>query len=154
MRLFDGCAKFTFCRSETESQWRRKRLHSELRICLGENQNKRKNFSEKFLHQEHFLVMLHPIKNFRELRWVLQNSYEELSKILDHRLLLTEAAIEIILENICTFYDRQILLLKDTMKAFDDFKNKQKSVWCNVFWYLKLCIFSPWGRRKNVHFGE
>ena len=42
LRLFDGCAKFTFCRSETGSQWRLKRLHSELRICLGENQNKRK----------------------------------------------------------------------------------------------------------------
>ena len=31
--------------------------------------------------------------------------------------------------------------LKDTMKAFNDFKNKQKSVWSNVFWYLKICIF-------------
>ena len=31
--------------------------------------------------------------------------------------------------------------IKDTLKAFDDFKNKQKSVWSNVFWYVKVCIF-------------
>ena len=30
---------------------------------------------------------------------------------------------------------------KDTLKAFNDFKNKQKSVWSNVFWYVKVCIF-------------
>ena len=30
---------------------------------------------------------------------------------------------------------------KDTLKAFDNFKNKQKSVWSNVFWYVKVCIF-------------
>ena len=30
---------------------------------------------------------------------------------------------------------------KDTPMAFDDFKNKQKSVWSNVFWYIKICIF-------------
>ena len=32
-------------------------------------------------------------------------------------------------------------ILKDTRKAFDNFKNKQKSVWGNVFWYVKECIF-------------
>ena len=31
--------------------------------------------------------------------------------------------------------------LNDTLKAFDDFKNKQKSVSSNVFWYAKVCIF-------------
>ena len=31
--------------------------------------------------------------------------------------------------------------IKDALKAFDDFKNKQKSVWSNVFWYVKVCIF-------------
>ena len=31
--------------------------------------------------------------------------------------------------------------LKDTLKTFDDFKNKQKSVWSNTFWYAKACIF-------------
>ena len=31
--------------------------------------------------------------------------------------------------------------IKDTPKAFDNFKNKQKSVWSNVFWYVKVCIF-------------
>ena len=28
--------------------------------------------------------------------------------------------------------------IRDTLKAFDDFKNKQKSVWSNVFWYVKV----------------
>ena len=32
-------------------------------------------------------------------------------------------------------------LFKDILKAFDDFKNKQKSVWSNVVWYVKVCIF-------------
>ena len=27
------------------------------------------------------------------------------------------------------------------MKAFDDFKNKQKCVWSYDFWYAKVCIF-------------
>ena len=27
------------------------------------------------------------------------------------------------------------------MRAFDDFKNKQKTVWSNVFWYVKVSIF-------------
>ena len=30
---------------------------------------------------------------------------------------------------------------KDTLKAFNDFKNKQKSVWRNVFWYVKVRVF-------------
>ena len=30
---------------------------------------------------------------------------------------------------------------KDTLKAFGAFKNKQKSVWSNVFWYVKVYIF-------------
>ena len=32
-------------------------------------------------------------------------------------------------------------LLNDTLKAFNDFKNKQESVWSNDFWYVKLYIF-------------
>ena len=32
-------------------------------------------------------------------------------------------------------------IFKDTLKAFDDFKNKQKSVRSNVFWYVKVCVF-------------
>ena len=32
-------------------------------------------------------------------------------------------------------------ILKDTLKNFDDFKNKGKGVWSNVFWYWKVCIF-------------
>ena len=31
--------------------------------------------------------------------------------------------------------------IKDTLKAFHDFKNKRKSVWSNIFWYVKVCIF-------------
>ena len=34
-----------------------------------------------------------------------------------------------------------IFLFKDPPKAFDDFKNKQKNVWSNFFWYEKVCIF-------------
>ena len=33
------------------------------------------------------------------------------------------------------------LMFKDTLKAFHDFKNKQKRVWDNVFWSVKVCIF-------------
>ena len=39
------------------------------------------------------------------------------------------------------------ILFKDTLKAFDDFKNKQKSIWSNVFWYVKVCIY-----RKCIQF--
>ena len=35
---------------------------------------------------------------------------------------------------------RKIVVLKDTLKAFDNFKNKQKSVWSNVICYVKVCI--------------
>ena len=33
------------------------------------------------------------------------------------------------------------LRFKDTLKAFNDFVNKQKNVWSNVFWYAKVWIF-------------
>ena len=29
----------------------------------------------------------------------------------------------------------------DTLKAFDDFENKQISVWSNAFWYVKVSLF-------------
>ena len=32
-------------------------------------------------------------------------------------------------------------IFKNTLKAFDAFKDNQKSVWSNVFWCLKVCIF-------------
>ena len=32
-------------------------------------------------------------------------------------------------------------LLKDTLKAFGDFQDKQKCGWSNAFWYIKVCIF-------------
>ena len=31
--------------------------------------------------------------------------------------------------------------VKNTLKAFNRFKSKQKSVWSNVFWYVKVFIF-------------
>ena len=31
--------------------------------------------------------------------------------------------------------------IKDTVKAFGDFENKQKSALCNYFWYVKICIY-------------
>ena len=43
--------------------------------------------------------------------------------------------------NAFLFKMRKCVSLKDTLKAFDDFKNKQKRVWSNVFWYIKVCIF-------------
>ena len=33
------------------------------------------------------------------------------------------------------------ILEKDTMKAFDDFKNKQKIAEINAFWHVRVCIF-------------
>ena len=32
-------------------------------------------------------------------------------------------------------------IFNDAPKALDDFKNKQKSVWSNIFWYVKVFIF-------------
>ena len=36
---------------------------------------------------------------------------------------------------------KPLLEFKVTLKAFDDFKNTQKSFWSNVFWYVIVCIF-------------
>ena len=33
------------------------------------------------------------------------------------------------------------LLKTSTLKAFGDLENKQKSVWSNVLWYLKVYLF-------------
>ena len=40
-----------------------------------------------------------------------------------------------------TCFYLHLLNLKDTLKVFYDLKNKQKSVWSNAFWYVKVCIF-------------
>ena len=37
--------------------------------------------------------------------------------------------------------DHPAILFKDTLKAFNDLKNKHKTVWSNMFWYVKVCIF-------------
>ena len=39
------------------------------------------------------------------------------------------------------------IIFKSVSKAFDDFKNKQKNVWSNAFWYVKVCIFL-----KNIQY--
>ena len=44
-------------------------------------------------------------------------SLGELSQILDLRLTIAEVAIEIFLENSCTFYDRQIILTNIVLLA-------------------------------------
>ena len=41
-------------------------------------------------------------------------------------------------KSLAILYD--CFLFKDTLKIFDDFKNKQNSVWINVSWNVKLCI--------------
>ena len=45
-------------------------------------------------------------------------------------------------EGFCDNNITQYYNFKDTLKAFDDFKNKQKNVWSNIFWSVKVCIFS------------
>ena len=41
-----------------------------------------------------------------------------------------------------TIFFGRYISLKDALKVFNDFNNKQKKVWSNVFWYVKVCIFS------------
>ena len=41
-------------------------------------------------------------------------------------------------------------VVTDTLKAIIDFKSKQKSVWSNVFWYVKVCIFRN-GIQYTIH---
>ena len=82
---------------KTRSRWRLQRLRSEPRVCLRKIQNK---------EEEPFLKIASSGTVAKALE-----SLGELYEILDHRLLLTEAIIEIFLENSCTFYDRQIILL-------------------------------------------
>ena len=47
--------------------------------------------------------------------------------------------------------------IKDRLKAFDDFKNNQKGVKSNIFWYRKVCISwmyiqytIDWGKSKTL----
>ena len=72
-------------------------------------------------------------------------SLDELAKILDRKLLLTETEIEMFLENSCTFYEGQIILLKGAIMQKRFWKLHLKS----EFWILrilelfvrKVCIF-------------
>ena len=58
---------FALHANSTRSQWGLKRLSSEPRTCLRENENKVKEAFLKFFHQESFFVMLYCGKNFGEL---------------------------------------------------------------------------------------
>ena len=58
---------FALHANSTRSQWGLKRLSSEPRTCLRENENKVKEAFLKLFHQESFFVMLYCGKNFREL---------------------------------------------------------------------------------------
>ena len=49
--------------------------------------------------------------------------------------------LRVIFQKKTTLTDFVNSMLKDTMKAFDDFKKKQKSTWSNAFWYVKVYIF-------------
>ena len=42
---------------------------------------------------------------------------------------------------LCTSIRPDLSTLKDTLKVLNDFKNKQKRIWSNVFWYAKVCTF-------------
>ena len=46
----------------------------------------------------------------------------------------TEAPLPPSLSRLSSF---SIMAIKDTLKAFENFKNKQKNVWTNVFWYVR-----------------
>ena len=35
----------------------------------------------------------------------------------------------------------RIYILRDTLKAFDNFKKSNKSVWSNIFWHGKVCMY-------------
>ena len=91
-RLFDNQTVFLFCIQVQQEVGE----GSEPKICLRENQKKRKA----------------PFLNFFQCFIVARvlGRLGELSKILDNRLSLTEAVIDIFYENGCTFYDRQIIL--------------------------------------------
>ena len=43
--------------------------------------------------------------------------------------------------NALRIFRERWLIFKDTLEGFNDLKNKQKSVWSNAFWYVKVCIF-------------
>ena len=84
-------------------------MRYEPRICFRERQNKVEAFL-KLLYQEIFLVMLYCHKNFREL---------------DPKPSLTEAVIEMFLENSCTLYDTQNIPLNIVLWRSSQAQNVQ-----------------------------
>ena len=70
------------------------------------------------IHMDTFVVNI-GVRGTKIAQMIFQTSqYQILSKILDHRLSLTEAAKEMFLDGGCTFYDRQIILLNIVFKEF------------------------------------
>ena len=43
--------------------------------------------------------------------------------------------------NLSFQFHAPVCYAKDTLKAFDDFKDKQRSARSIAFWYVKICIF-------------
>ena len=41
----------------------------------------------------------------------------------------------------CLTIKVSVTVVSYTEEALDDFKNKQKSIWSNSFWFAKVCIF-------------
>ena len=44
-------------------------------------------------------------------------------------------------------------MIKDKLKTFDDFKNKQQNVWSNAFCYVKVYIFWKF-IQHNIHWDK
>ena len=98
-------------KEETRSPWRLKFLRSEPWICPTENQNNRKA----------------PFLKIASSGRILE-SVGELSKIHGHSFSLAEAVIEMFLENGCTFYDRQIILLNIVLSRSSRLKMPKLSI--------------------------
>ena len=66
------------------------------------------------------------------------------SLISNERVFLIYAKIYNNIDKVCL---KACIFIKDTLKAFDNFKNKQQCMKCMkwYFWYVKVCIF-----RKNI----
>ena len=116
-RYFAVYPKFAHCKIVskilTRSRWRLKCLHSELRICPRENQNKVKEPFVKLLQQESFFVTLHHGENFGEF---------------DPRPSLTETVIEMFFGKSCTLYDTQIITLNKLFEEVSKLKISKLSI--------------------------
>ena len=61
-----------------------------------------------------------------------------------NKLLLTDLydiLRRLLAETLILIADKTDHYIMDTIKLFDDFKNNEKSVWINLFWYAKVYIY-------------